>query len=143
MMVKDIMRKEIKTVSPDISIKEAAKMMVEEGVGSLLVLENNKLKGIITERDMVEKVVAKSIDPKNIRVRDIMVKKLILATPDTEIEEAAKMMVKHHIKRLPVVFNNVLIGMITATEIIAAEPRILEEIEGFVLLTQTKKPVAG
>ena len=76
------------TVSPDTSILECAKLMEKHVIGSLLVTEENELKGIITEFDIVRKIVAKGKDPNALRARDVMVTRLVTITPDKDIYEA-------------------------------------------------------
>jgi len=143
MLVRDVMTEDVKTIDPESNVKRAAELMREYKVGSLVVVKNDNLVGIITEDDIIEKVVAENKNPEEVKVRDIMSGKVIVTSPDTEIEEAARVMVKYNIKKLPVIFEGVLVGIITASDIVAAEPKLMEEIEGFVLLARKKGKIAG
>jgi CBS domain-containing protein len=143
MLVREAMNKGVKTISPNISVKDAAVIMVQNDIGGLIVVDNEKLVGIVTDRDILVKVVAKAKDVTKVTIGEIMTKEVIVIEPDLEIEKAAEVMVENKIKKLPVIENKTLIGILTSTDIITAEPKIVEQIEGFVLLTKNKKPVAG
>ncbi|HDD46515.1 MAG TPA: CBS domain-containing protein [Candidatus Aenigmarchaeota archaeon] len=143
MRVKDIMRRDIKTVSPEENVREGAKLMKKFNVGSLLVVKDSDLLGIVTENDIIEKVVAEGKNANTMKMKDIMTENVIVIDPEADIEEAAATMVKYNIKKLPVLIDKVLVGIVTATDIMAAEPRIMEEIEGFVLLAKKRTKIAG
>jgi len=143
MLVKEIMTKEVKTVEPGITVREAAQRMVEENIKFLIVIKNEKLVGILTEWDFVKKVVGEGETPSKIKVKDIMTTDVIVIDPETEIGEAASIMAKHNIKKLPIVAENVLIGVVTAMDILAAEPKLMKKISELVLMTKKAKPVAG
>lgn len=143
MLVKEIMTKDVKTVEPDVTVQEAAKKMVEANVKFLIVTKEKKLAGIITEWDFVKKVAAEEKFKENAKVETIMTRDVIVTEPDTEIEEAASIMAKHNIKKLPVVSENVLIGVVTAMDIVAAEPKLIGQISELILMTKKGKPVAG
>lgn len=142
MLVKDVMNKQVKTIYKEASIQEAVRIMTENRIGSLIVVENKRLIGIITERDILTKVVAKSI-PTDTKVKEIMVSKVISITPDKHIEDAAELMTKNKIKKIPVVFNNKLIGIVTATDLVAAEPKLLEQIGELIIFTKKEKAIGG
>lgn len=143
MIVKDVMNKNVMTVEPTATVQEAAEMMAERNSKCVIVTEKEKLVGILTDWDFLAKVCAKSGDSNKMKVKEIMTEKVIVTGPDTDIDEAAKIMVEHGIKKLPIVLNNVLIGVVTAMEIVAAEPKLMEEIGSLILLSKKSKPVAG
>jgi CBS domain-containing protein len=143
MLVRDIMTDHVHTVSPTFSIKEAAEAMSKRNIGSLIVVSSKKLEGIITERDIMSKVVSKGKNASTVKVRDVMSKKLVFIEPDCDMEEAAEMMVKEKIKRLPVVEHNRLIGIITAMDIVTAEPKMTETLSTLVSFVKKKNFVAG
>ncbi|NOZ81558.1 MAG: CBS domain-containing protein [Candidatus Micrarchaeota archaeon] len=134
MKVKDVMKTDVKTVSPDIDIKKAAKLMSEHGIGSLVVVENERVVGILTERDILEKVVATGLNPENTRVSEIMTKNVITVSPDKSLEDAAEIMTKNKIKKLPVVWNNQLVGIVTASDLIAFEEKLVETLSSLFIL---------
>lgn len=143
MLVKEIMTAEVNTIEPGITVQEAAGKMAEENTKFLIVTKNKKLVGILTEWDFVTKVVAEGGSPSKIKVKDIMTTDVIVIDPETEIGEAASIMAKHNIKKLPIVSKNVLIGVVTAMDILAAEPKLMEKISELILMTKKGKPVAG
>ncbi|MFQ6135657.1 MAG: CBS domain-containing protein [Candidatus Hydrothermarchaeales archaeon] len=119
--VKEVMSKNVKTVGPSATVAEAAEAMKKNRVGGLVIVEGNKPVGIITERDIVYKIVVerKSVDTK---VEEIMSKDLRTITEDRKIDDAAKIMAAHLIRRLPVVDEEGgLIGIIAMKDIMKAE----------------------
>jgi CBS domain-containing protein len=143
MLVKEIMNENVVTIEPDATVQDAARKMVEEETKFLIVTEKDKLVGIVTEWDFVKKVAGEEEFKENAKLETIMVKKVIVVTPDTEISEAAEIMSKNNIKKLPIVSGNVLIGVVTAMDILAAEPKMIEQISELVLTVKKGKPVAG
>ena len=143
MLVKDIMTKSVKTIEPDSTIQEAADTMSKSSVGSLIVVRKGELMGILTERDILTKVVAKSTAGSKVHVKDIMTKEVVMIEPDTDIEDAAEIMVKKQIKKLPVVHNNQLIGIVTSMDIVSAQPKMIQQMGQLLLFPRKKKAVAG
>jgi len=143
MQVKDIMSRNVVTITPDATVLEAAKKMVENNVKFLIVTENERLVGIVTEWDFVKKIAKGGKEILNAKLETIMTKKVIVITPETTITEAAEIMLANNIKRLPVVENNVLIGVVTAMEILLAEPKLIEQVAELFLTTEKQKSVAG
>jgi len=133
MLVRDIMKREIVVVDPNISAREASKIMAKYEIGSLIVVEDNKPVGILTERDILN-LVAKNEDLDEVKVEDVMSKDLITIEPDKKIEDAVDLMVKHKIKRLPVVENDKIVGIVTTSDIIVAEPKLVEAIASLISL---------
>ncbi|MEE9323358.1 MAG: CBS domain-containing protein [Candidatus Aenigmarchaeota archaeon] len=142
-MVKDAMNKNVVTMDPDVTVQEAAKKMVGAGTKFIIVTENEKLVGIVTEWDFVKKIAGEEEFKENAKLKTIMTKKVIVVMPDTEIREAAEIMASNNIKKLPVVDKNVLIGVVTAMDIVAAEPKLIEQISELILTAGKQKPVAG
>ena len=117
MKVKDVMMKQVITVAPNESVFAAATRMAQRGIGALVITEKNSPLGIITERDIVRKVVATKKDPTNTKVSGIMSKPLFTTSPNDDLKEAAKTMSINEVRRLPVVENGKLVGMLTATDL--------------------------
>ena len=143
MEVKEIMNTDVKTVGDETSIQEAAEVMTKYRIGCLIVISGNKLLGIITERDVLEKVVAKNLPASTTKVKVIMTKKVYMVEPDMEIAEAAELMIKQNIKKLPVVKGNKLIGIITATDICSVEPKMLEDLGKLLMIPGKRQMMAG
>ncbi len=143
MLVKDIMITDVKTIEPEATIQDAAKDMVRFKIGSLIVVKNEKLSGIMTDRDRIGKVVAEGKLPSGVKVKEIMTKDVIVITPDADIEEAVEAMIENNIKKLPVVSKGALVGIVTAVDLMASQPKLLEQIEKLIILTKRERPVAG
>lgn len=112
MKVKELMR-EAFVVDKNISLSEAAKIMGSKNVGSLMYVSGKSIKGILTERDLLKNF------SKNTKISEIMSKDLITIGPDEELQAALELMNQHKIKRLPVVEDGKLVGIITATDLLS------------------------
>ena len=139
MLVKDIMTTDVKTISVSSTIQEAANLMADLGIGSLVVTEKKMLVGIITEGDILRDVVAKDKLPSKTGVKQVMAREVIAVGPDASIEDAAEAMTERKVKRLPVVSKNNLVGIVSAVDIVAAEPKMMEQIAKLVLMPVKKK----
>ncbi|MEM0030165.1 MAG: CBS domain-containing protein [Candidatus Nitrosocaldus sp.] len=116
-LLKDIMIRDVVTISPDKTAQEAARLMAEHGIGSVVVMDSDKVVGIVTERDLVRKVCAKDIPSSRVRIQDVMSTPIITAEPDLPIEAAVQRMFNNKIRRLPVVENGKLVGIVTISDI--------------------------
>ena len=106
------------TISPTATVFEAIKIMAEKRIGSIIVTEGEEIKGIFTERDLISKVLVKELDPKKVTIREVMTPApLVTITPDAEISEAALLMVRKRIRRLPVIEDGKLVGILTAADL--------------------------
>lgn len=123
MLVKEIMKK-VCVITSDITLKNAASLMSENNIGSLVILKKNKLAGIITERDII-----KNLSSLNKNISEIMTKKIITVSPTATLETAAKIMKKNKIKRIIVTDNEKTkpVGIITVTDIIANSDLLNED----------------
>jgi CBS domain-containing protein len=115
--VADAMRTSIVIVEEDATVAEASLSMYKKGQGCAIVSSQGKPLGIVTENDVTWKVAAKGLDPKSVKVSEIMSKPLITIDPDADLAEAAKIMKKHKIRRLAVVKDETLRGILTAADI--------------------------
>lgn len=119
--VSDVMEKDVVTIDYNSSVEEAAKLMAKEGIAAVVIVREGTAIGIITERDIVSRVVAEELDPRKVIVRDIMSTPLITIKPDAKLKDAAKMMSEYGIRRLVVVDDNEsLVGIITTADIARA-----------------------
>lgn len=141
MKVKEIMSTKLKIIEPGETIRFAAQVMSKYGIGSLIVVDSFELSGIITERDIL-KAFAAGKSPDTL-IKNIMTKKVITITPETTLEEAAKLMIKHGIKRLPVCKDNRCIGMVTATDLMKYEDKLAERLVSLYLMPRKKMSGAG
>ncbi len=115
--VKDIMNKKVLTIEPDKTIREAAKIMNENDVGSLVVVKGEEVVGIITERDIV-RAMAEGLNPDETKVSDVMTSEVFTALPDTSVLKAIEMMRAHRIRHLPVVDEKgKLVGIVSLRDL--------------------------
>ena len=101
------------SVSPNATVFEAIRLMADKGAGALVVLDDERMVGIISERDYARKVILQGKSSKETRVSEIMTSKVFTIHPDQTIEEAMDLMVKHHIRHLPVVDDAQVVGVIS------------------------------
>jgi len=117
MKIVEAMIKSVVTLQEDVSVYEAVKLMNENRIGCLIVLQYGQVVGIVTERDMLERVLEKCRNPRETKVTDIMTKRVIVGKPDMRLDEAAKLMFEKKVKKLPIVEGNRLVGLVTLTDI--------------------------
>lgn len=122
----DVMTKKPIVVSPDDNLKDCAKKMLRQRVGSLIVKEGDKLVGIVTEKDFVNKVVADGKDPSKTKVQDIMKKRVTTISPEVDIYDALVKMNKERVRRLPVTVDSNVIGLLTLRDILSVQPQLFE-----------------
>ena len=114
--VKDIMKKQVIAIDSSVSVKDAAKIMDDADVGCVVVTENNLAVGILTERDFIRRVAAHE-KPLSTPVKQVMSSPLIVINPDENIWELAELMKVRKIHKVPVVREDRLVGIVTATDI--------------------------
>ncbi|MCW1301146.1 MAG: CBS domain-containing protein [Candidatus Nanoarchaeia archaeon] len=124
-LAKDIMTTKPVTIRPEASIVEASKLMLRRGVGSLLVVNKQKVIGILTEKDIISKVVSKNKDPKKVKVKDVMTTELITVGPELDLFEIAKIMNSREVRRLPVCDGDKLLGLVTEKDILKFAPSLI------------------
>ncbi len=124
--VHDAMTKKPVTASPDETIQECAKKMAKEEVGSIVIKDKGELVGIISEKDIVEKVVANGMDVSKVKASEIMIKDLITISPERDLYDAILLMGHEEIRKLPVVDGKKLIGLLTAKDILKIEPALFD-----------------
>jgi len=106
------------SISPDSSVYDALEMLEERNLGALVVIDNDKLIGIFTERDYARKVILKGRSSQETLVRDIMTDRPIVVTPNFSIEQCMQMMTDKYIRHLPVMENDRLVGFISIGDIV-------------------------
>ena len=113
-------------ISPEESVYNCVKKMINEKVGSMLVVEESKLLGIVTERDMLNKVIAKDVDIKKTSIKEVMSKKPVYAEPELDIYDAMILMRLEEIRRLPVVDKGNVVGVLTQKDILSIQPELYD-----------------
>ena len=143
MIVKEIMKTDVVKVAATTNVQEAAKMMTEKEIGCLLVVDEHKLLGIVTEDDIIRKVVREGKPPQDTTIKQIMVSEVVHISPEMTIEDAAELMTNKNIKKLPVVDDKKLLGIVTATDMVAAEPKMMEHLGELILYAKKPQRIAG
>ncbi len=123
MKIGDIMTKSVVCVKPEDTVKTAACSMKEHDIGSVPVCDENKIIGIVTDRDIVLRVISEEKDCNCVKVRDVMTSNPVVGSPNMKVEEAARIMGERQIRRLPIEENNKFVGMVSLGDI-AVEPSI-------------------
>lgn len=128
--VGDIMTRDFVSAKPETSIKDCAREMIKKRVGSLIIKEGQKLKGLLTEREILWAIVKKKIsDLSKIKAKDIAIKKVTTIKPSASVSQALGNMKKNKIKWLPVTVKGNVIGMLTLTDILRLEPSLFDSTD--------------
>jgi CBS domain-containing protein len=131
-LVRDIMSKDLRVVRSDTSMKEVVATMNKYDVGSIIVVQAERPIGIITERDILRRMVEDNLAPDTITARHVMTSPIITINENASIEEAARIMANKKAKRLPVMNNGKLVGILTFTDISIKVPQMLSILEELV-----------
>ncbi len=128
--VADVLRKkgsDVATVTPEQSVLDAAKIMHEKHIGSVLVLDGDNIVGIFTERDLMNRIVAEGRDPKTTSVKSVMTERITCCTPESTLDACRTAMSTNKIRHVPVVNKGKLVGIISSGDILARELKDSEE----------------
>lgn len=126
--VRDTMTRPVITAEADLDILSAAKKMSSANVGSLIIVSGDNPIGILTERDLVKKVIAKGIDPRSLKAAKIMSSPVVSIGPEASLRDAAALMLRSGVKRMPVISKGKLVGIITDTDLVSGASLGLNEI---------------
>jgi CBS domain-containing protein len=127
-LVREIMKRDVKTVGLDATLKEAVAKMNRFSIGSLVVVSDRKPIGIVTERDIL-RVVEQDLDVSSVKVKEAMSHPLVTITEETNSMDAAEIMVKKQVKRLPVVKHGELVGILTTMELVRSRPTLMRTLD--------------
>jgi CBS domain-containing protein len=137
--VGDVMVKEVVTIDENFSVREAADIMNKFEIGCLIGVRRGKAMGILTERDVLKRVVAEGKDASKIRVKDVMTSPLVVAEPSMDLAEAVKLMFQMKIKKLPVVDEKRLVGLVSLTDIARFQPQMITILKQLAARQETPK----
>jgi CBS domain-containing protein len=115
--VKDLMTPDPTTVPPETTVSEAAERMARKDVGPLPIVENDRLVGIVTDRDLVVRVLAEGRDPSSTTVREVASEELVTASVDDDLVTTLELLAKHQVRRLPVIDGDRLVGIVAQADV--------------------------
>jgi CBS domain-containing protein len=123
-------------IHPEATVYDALNKMMEHNISAILILKDNQLKGIFTERDYARKIVLQGKSSKEIKLEEVMTANLITVRPDDSVDSCMEIMTEKHIRHLPVVNNNELVGMISIGDlvkfVIEDQKQTIENLESYI-----------
>lgn len=129
--VKDVMTADVITIDENASVKEAAEAMNKNEIGCVIAVRNGEAVGIITERDLLKHVIVGGKNAEETKVKEVMSSPLEIVSPDTSLEDAVQLMFKKKIKKLPVIQENRLLGLVSLTDVVRCQPALTKLLKGF------------
>jgi len=130
MIVRDVMSSPVVTIDENAPANQVAELIDKHGLGSLIVTsKEGKPLGIITERDLVRRILAKNVKPDSLKAKEVMTSPLITIEPDERISEAARRMSRLNIRRLGVMYKGQLVGVLSSKDILSVMPELIENIQ--------------
>lgn len=137
--VKHILHKKsavVHSVSQDVSVLEALKIMMEKNISALLVIEGGQLKGIFTERDYARKIILQGKSSKDTAIREVMTKDPHTITPDEAIDQCMQLMTNNHFRHLPVLNEGAVIGIISIGDLVKSiiedQQQTISQLESYI-----------
>ncbi len=130
MLVRDVMSSPVVTIDENAPANQVAELIDKHGLGCIIVTsKEGKPLGIITERDLVRRILAKNVKPDSLKAKDVMTSPLITIEPDERISEAARRMSRLNIRRLGVMYKGQLVGVLSSKDILSVMPELIENIQ--------------
>jgi len=127
--VQNVMVRNVITIERHTTVRDAVRIMNQHGIGCIVVTEDGRAIGIVTERDLLTRVLAESKNPEKTGIKEIMSTPLIVGKPDMEIDEIAKVMLDRKIKKLPIVEDGKLLGIVTFTDLLSFQPTLIKVVK--------------
>lgn len=142
MKLEDIMTTQVAVIGPDNTVLDACKLMQAHNIGALPVCQQDgKVVGIVTDRDIVVRNIANDGDPRTTPIRALMTKDVVYVNPSMDVEDAARLMAQHKIRRLPVVQNDRLVGMVSIGDLATRYRFMAEAGEALSEISEPSRPV--
>jgi CBS domain-containing protein len=117
LLVREVMTPEVVTIEPQASIAQAAQRMIDQHKGPLPVVEGDRPVGMLTDRDIIARVVAQGRDPNSVTVDEVATRELVMVGPDQDVDEAIGLMADHQLDRILVVDGERLVGIISEADV--------------------------
>jgi CBS domain-containing protein len=137
--VEDVMTMDVITMDEKSLVKEAAETMSQNEISCVIAARKGKAIGILTESDLLKRVIVEGKNAKKIKIGEIMSSPLEVVAPGTSLEEALQLMFQKKIKKLPVVEKNHLLGLVSLTDIARCQPAIIKILKSFAVAQDTPK----
>jgi CBS domain-containing protein len=137
--VEDVMTREVITVDENATVKEAAEIMDKKEISCLIALRKGRAVGIITERDLLKRIIVEAKNPEKTNVGKVMSSPLEVVAVGTDLERALRLMFRKKIKKLPVVENDSILGLVSLTDIARCQPTIITLLKSFSVAKDTPK----
>jgi signal-transduction protein with cAMP-binding, CBS, and nucleotidyltransferase domain len=134
--VRDVMTRTVVTATPDMSAAEAGKKMVANRVGNIIIVKDGKSIGIVAESDMVAKVISKNVKPGSIKLEQLLSKPLITTKSSDDVHDAVLMMAQKKIRRLPVIDDGELVGIITDSDVIQVSSEVNQILDNLIQMNR-------
>lgn len=132
LQVRDYMMMRVVTADVSDSVYNAADILIRNNVGCVVVTEYGDIKGIVTKGDILRNSLLKSLDPKETKVGEVMTTEPVTIEASTSLEDAAKVMTEKNVSKLPVLDEGILVGLISASDIIRVEPTYVNYLRGLI-----------
>lgn len=138
--LRDIMTTQVYTVSPQDNLFQVASLMKQHNVGMIPVVENGQLRGVVTDRDLVVRGIAER-KPNSEQVTEVMTNAPVTGRPEMSVDEAAELMARHQIRRLPVAENGRLLGIVSIGDLAVRQPFVDEAGEALSDISEPSRPL--
>jgi len=137
--VEDVMTREVITVDEKATVKEAARMMDKNGISCLIALRKGRAIGIITERDLLKRIIVEAKNPEKTKVKEVMSSPLEVITVGADLEGALRLMFRKKIKKIAVVDKESLLGLASLTDLARCQPALITLLKSFAVARDTPK----
>ena len=137
--VEDVMTREVISIDENATVKEAAEIMDKEEISCLIGVRKGRAIGIITERDLLKRIIVEAKNPEKTKVGEVMSSPLEVVAVGTDLEKALRLMFRKKIKKLPVVENDSILGLVSLTDVARCQPTIIKLLKSFAAAQDTPK----
>ncbi|GGA50106.1 CBS domain-containing protein YhcV [Kroppenstedtia guangzhouensis] len=137
--LREIMTQNVASVSPQDNVYKAASLMKQHNIGSVPVVENGRVRGMVTDRDLVLRALAEQKN-EQVTVGEVMTNQVVTGTPEMSVDEASSLMAQNQIRRLPVVENNQLVGMVSLGDMAVRQPHVNEAGQALSNISEPSSP---